>query len=365
MTGMVNPLSSLGPIPGASASVMSACLRAQLPCGPCRTQKKPLQLHVCSQNALSTSKVPRVPSPTAGSVPSSTMTGQLGKPGIGASRHLPLRLGQPVRLGVHNPRSRSNHSVQLPSCWRALVSSSPGHPPMSVVSGPVLACDWHDRPEDRYGYPEGNVLIAAWIAAATATVVALISASLTYNTARRLSRISDQVTHVNRQLSELYGPLLALSSASAVSWREFRKKYGASREMFFSDSTQPSQQEIDTWQYWIKYVFMPINRRMLDVILEKTDLIEGDEIPESFSIFLAHVTGYEATLAQWADGDVSHLGSVNDYPGDSFNKNIESNYRDLKQRRQALLGDFPKTEGQGLDSKIKTIFRLRTGGHAR
>jgi hypothetical protein len=183
---------------------------------------------------------------------------------------------------------------------------------------------------------------AAWIAAVAATVVALISAFLSYNTTRRLSRRSDQIAFVNRQLSELYGPLLALSRTSAASWAEFRKRYGADRPGLFPKGYIPTEEEVHAWKYWLKHVFMPMNRRIFDAILAKTDLIEGDGIPQVLVDLCAHVTGYEVTLARWEDGDYSSLVSVIDYPGSVFDEYIKMMYRELKMRQTALLGNDPR-----------------------
>ncbi|SRR6266571_1915465 len=187
-------------------------------------------------------------------------------------------------------------------------------------------------------------MTAAWIAAVAAAVVALMSAFLSYNTTRRLSRRSNQLAFVDRQLSELYGPLLALSRASAASWVEFRKKYGADRRALFSSHIPPTEEDVHAWKYWLKHVFMPINRRMFDTILAKTDLIEGEEMPQIFVDFCAHVTGYEVTLAQWADDDYSNLGSVINHPGRTLEEHIEAKYRELKLRQRSLLGDTPRTD---------------------
>jgi hypothetical protein len=168
-----------------------------------------------------------------------------------------------------------------------------------------------------------------------------MSAFLTYNTTRRLSRRSDQIAFVGRQLNELYGPLHALSSASNASWVEFRKRYGADRVSLFSSRT-PREDEVEAWKYWLKCVFMPINRRMFDAILTKTDLIEGPEMPQCFVDFCAHVTGYEVTLARWEDGDYSSLTSVINHPR-SIDDYIKMKYHDLKMRQIALLGNAPRT----------------------
>lgn len=173
-------------------------------------------------------------------------------------------------------------------------------------------------------------MTTAWIAAASAAVVALMSAFLTYNTTRRLSNRSDQISFVGRQLSELYGPLQALSKASETSWAEFRKKY-------YHDDVVLDEDTKILWKYWITNVFMPINRKMLDAILLHADLIEGIEMPLCFAQFCAHVTGYEVTLARWQDGDDSIMRSVIDHPGDSLSSHISWKYETLKKRQAALL----------------------------
>lgn len=193
-------------------------------------------------------------------------------------------------------------------------------------------------------------MTAAWIAAASAVVIALTSAFLTYTTTRRLTRRSNQVMFVNRQPSELYGPLHALSRASNVSWFEFRKKYFADRKYFFDVTTPPTEEDINAWKYWVRNVFMPLNKRMFEAILAKTDLIDENVMPKCFIDFCAHVTGYEVTLARWEVGDYSDLISVINHPGSSFHKDIQLKYEELKRRQANLLGSAPS-------SRRRRVFR--------
>jgi hypothetical protein len=180
-------------------------------------------------------------------------------------------------------------------------------------------------------------MTAAWIAAVSAAVVSLMSAFLTYNATRRLSRRSDQVAFIGRQLSELYGPLYALAKASSMSWAEFMRKQGAGRGYLFDDLTRQDEALVREWTYWLRNVFMPINRKMLDALLSKADLIDGIEMPQCFTDFCAHVTGYEVTLAKWEDNDFSALGSIINHPGSSFQDYVERKYKELKIRQASLL----------------------------
>jgi len=186
---------------------------------------------------------------------------------------------------------------------------------------------------------EDAPMTTAWIAAAAAAVVALMSAFLTYNTTRRLSRRSDQIEFVGKQISQLYGPLHALSMANSASWAEFRRRYNPDRSFLFGIAEPPDGEVVQAWKYWLRYVFMPINRKMFDIILERTDLIEGNEMPDCFIKFCAHVTGYEVVLAHWEDDDYSILTSVNNYPGPPFNDYVQMKYKALKVRQIALTGN--------------------------
>lgn len=124
------------------------------------------------------------------------------------------------------------------------------------------------------------------------------------------------------------------------------------------------------WGYWLKNVFMPINRKMLDAILSKADLIDGIELPQCLIDFCAHVTGYEVTLAQWEDGDFSNLGSIVNHPGVPFSQYVEANYQELKKKQTALLNSnshklAEAPGGRPSDETQTARARIRRAGEAR
>lgn len=179
-------------------------------------------------------------------------------------------------------------------------------------------------------------MTSALIAALTAAAVALLSAFMTYIITKRSTRHSDQITFIGKQLGEFYGPLLALSQASLTAWAEFKRTYGDDRSSLFPSRLSTTGHELESWKYWLKYVFMPINRKMLDIVLSKMDLIEGD-IPQCILDFCRHVTSLEVTLAQWEDSNYSSLSVVAQHPGAPFDNYIEKKYNELKARQGALL----------------------------
>ena len=95
----------------------------------------------------------------------------------------------------------------------------------------------------------------------------------------RLTRRKDQLDRVSRQLSELYGPLLALESTEQSTWRLFRERYRPSGA-FWDPDDPPSEDEARIWRLWMTTVFMPLNRKMVDVIRANGDLLAESDMPQ-------------------------------------------------------------------------------------
>lgn len=105
----------------------------------------------------------------------------------------------------------------------------------------------------------------------------------------------------------------------------------------FPSRISPLEWDLHIWGCWLKHVFMPINRRMLDIILLKMDLVEGDT-PQCLIAFCSHATSLEVTLAQWEDKEYSNLAFVVPHPGAALDDYINSQYESLKTRQAAFLG---------------------------
>ncbi|HYJ81070.1 MAG TPA: hypothetical protein VEW03_15765 [Longimicrobiaceae bacterium] len=166
---------------------------------------------------------------------------------------------------------------------------------------------------------------------------ALLGYLATYVNNVRIESRKNQLTRVDRQLREFYGPLFALNHASATAWNKFRKKY-RSGVSYWRSEPPPTPEEESAWRLWMKEVFMPILLRMERVIVEHADLIEERDMDECLLDLVAHVSAYKAVIKSWEAGDYSTHISLVVFPGPALTAYIEPRYYDLKARQAKLLG---------------------------
>ncbi|MFE2158967.1 hypothetical protein ACFW9M_14215 [Streptomyces lydicus] len=170
-------------------------------------------------------------------------------------------------------------------------------------------------------------------------VVAATGYGATYLTNLRLARRKDHLDRVNRQLSELYGPLYAQSQATDRAWRKFVARYGT----MWTVSSPPTAEQVATWRLWMSTVFMPLNRRMVETIVSHADLLREDTIPEPLNELCAHVACYEPILARWQeDGFDSvqvddHVSIAGNFPHTELDDYLRTSFESLKLEQSRLL----------------------------
>ena len=96
-------------------------------------------------------------------------------------------------------------------------------------------------------------------------------------------------------------------------------------------------------------VFVPVHRRMMELMLERADLIEQREMPSCLLALCAHVNGYQAILKEWETGEISieredNISVVN-FPDQELADYAASAFDWLKAEQADLLGLTAKTDG--------------------
>jgi hypothetical protein len=121
--------------------------------------------------------------------------------------------------------------------------------------------------------------------------------------------------HLQRQIEELYSPLLGLI------------EYGnAVNEVEFAKLLQPRNDEdkAKTQRYLEEKYYLPLNAQMSDLIRTKIYLLDSDAIPESYKQFLMHAAQFECLHNLWKDVGVRSDG----FPGIEYPKTFKDEVRD-------------------------------------
>lgn len=161
---------------------------------------------------------------------------------------------------------------------------------------------------------------------------------VTYLNNLRLARRKDRLNRINQQLSDLYGPLLSLTSAADATWAAFRTLYRPEGGSFWDSEHPPNDEEAAAWRFWIEDGFMPLNRKMMDTIVEGAHLLEGTEVPASFLSLSAHVINYGVLIQQWKRGDLSRHVPVHIFPAEDLEGHVWRQFNALKAEQAELLG---------------------------
>ena len=81
-------------------------------------------------------------------------------------------------------------------------------------------------------------------------------------------------------------------------------------------------------------VFMPVHQRMMELVLDRADLIEEPDMPPCLLDLCAHVNGYQAVLKEWETGQISTARedniSVVNFPGQELAEYAAAAFSRLK-----------------------------------
>jgi hypothetical protein len=138
------------------------------------------------------------------------------------------------------------------------------------------------------------VLIGAVSAGIFSTIGWFVSYFLSkrkeYNLQKRKS-ISNQF---ERQIEELYGPLLGLIRNSRYVFQVSKKllPYEVEKGYLFEKFTE---QHDKIYSYFTENYFLPNNAKIVNLLHTKLALIDTDKVPKSFDEFLKHQAEYECT----------------------------------------------------------------------
>lgn len=155
----------------------------------------------------------------------------------------------------------------------------------------------------------------------------------------RLAQRQERLARVNLQLSDFYGPLLALAEANGRAFDKFVELHARPGGVSpFADETPPTEEELAEWRLWVTTVFLPNIRAMRDLVIQHAHLLREPEMPPFLLRLCAHVSGYEITVARWAAGNYDQHLSVAPYPHEQISTYAQQGFTELKKEQTRLLG---------------------------
>ena len=169
--------------------------------------------------------------------------------------------------------------------------------------------------------------------------LAFVGYVVTYLNGLRLARRQERLARVNRQLGEFYGPLFALAEANSRTFGAFVERHARpGGRSPFADRTPPTEEELTEWRLWVTTVFLPNIQAMRDLVVRHADLLSEPEMPPLLLQLCAHVSGYEITVARWAQGDHDQHLSVVSFPSEEPGAYARRGFSVLKKEQARLLG---------------------------
>lgn len=189
------------------------------------------------------------------------------------------------------------------------------------------------------GWRDELTSIAPMTTVVVTIALAFVGYAATYLNSMRLSQRQERLARLNRQLSDFYGPLFALTEANSRIFAAFMERNarpdGTSP---FAHEMPPSEEELVEWRLWVRTVFLPNIRAMRDLVIKHADLLSESEMPPILLQLCAHVSGYEITVARWDQGSYDEHLSIVAFPSEEIAAYARLGFADLKQEQGRLLG---------------------------
>jgi hypothetical protein len=181
-----------------------------------------------------------------------------------------------------------------------------------------------------------TAIVIAVIGALVSILGWIVNSILNGVSQRRLDSLTFQIEHTQQQLQELYGPLAFLLIEGRQAYQELLAALG--RDFVFIEGTPLPEHEQALWIFWAEHDFLPRNEKITALVANRTHLIEGRRMPESWVKFLEHASSWQINHAKWQNlrTEYSWHSRVN-WPS-SFENDVLLMFETLKERHAKLMG---------------------------
>ncbi|MBD2564844.1 MULTISPECIES: hypothetical protein [Nostoc] len=196
------------------------------------------------------------------------------------------------------------------------------------------------------------------IAIFIAAIIGLFSIAWQIRANRMDDKRAAQLHRLDKQLSDLYGPLYALFESGDKQWRAFLREFSSHKNPnwflgFFPTEeyqfTPPNEEQLRIFRLWTENIFMHTNTRLEETIINNAELIVGKEMPQAFLNFCVHVASVRASAAEWSVPNFEKANwrkhiAIFPHPAGELHNYIVTAFRYLKREQYLLIS--------GLESSV-------------
>jgi hypothetical protein len=191
------------------------------------------------------------------------------------------------------------------------------------------------------------------LVALIAAVVTVTGWFATYAYTKRLEddtrRLEAKLTHLERQIDELYGPLDSLIKQIFTIWTVRENLLGPATGL--SDDKREAARQL----IWRSF-FRPVHEQIQELMRTKLHLVEGG-LPTSFEAYLEHSVQEAAQHALYDQLQVSTSGAQPKLWPDDFSEDVEATLGRLRRNYDEAL--------HHLDNRSVVFDRPRSRGRAK
>ena len=154
-----------------------------------------------------------------------------------------------------------------------------------------------------------------------------------------LARRKERLDFINKAINDFYGPLYVITHVGQTAYMAFVAKIGKQNDPNLEKPL--TEKEFAEWRLWVVNVFMPMNERYENLLLENAYLIQEKDMPECVLRFITHVSAYKPVIKKWESGDYSEQFSIIDFPEELLGYATRA-YRSLKDEQLRLIGKLKR-----------------------
>ena len=178
-------------------------------------------------------------------------------------------------------------------------------------------------------------ILATVIAGSFAAFGWLASYIFTSIANRASLRRTAALAHIERQLEELYGPLAFLVYEGRQTFRELLESLG--RNFIFDKNDRISAEDLTLWLFWAENDFIPRNLKIKTLLSEKTHLLYGSKMLDSYLEFLNHHNSWMIRHLRWQKNGVEYSWhSKTNWP-ETFEEDVLFAFSELQREHSKLL----------------------------